>query len=131
MVFRILICGLLFIFKVVKHLLFFLNTFTSDSIIITWKNNLVKGGGNREREVELQVQRKHPECWCCFFLPIGNHSQISRVPVAIKVLDVNDNAPEFAAEYEAFLCENGKPGQVNISMLLMLNMFVYNCLVFN
>lgn len=42
------------------------------------------------------------------------------MPVAIKVLDVNDNAPEFASEYEAFLCENGKPGQVNISMLLML-----------
>ncbi|XP_058530750.1 cadherin-8 isoform X1 [Ochotona princeps] len=43
---------------------------------------------------------------------IRNHSQISRVPVAIKVLDVNDNAPEFASEYEAFLCENGKAGQV-------------------
>ncbi|MBZ3884648.1 Cadherin-8 [Sciurus carolinensis] len=43
---------------------------------------------------------------------VRNHSQISRVPVAIKVLDVNDNAPEFASEYEAFLCENGKPGQV-------------------
>nr|BAC31751.1 unnamed protein product [Mus musculus] len=43
---------------------------------------------------------------------IRNHSQISRVPVAIKVLDVNDNAPEFASEYEAFLCENGKPGRV-------------------
>ncbi|XP_074014052.1 cadherin-8 isoform X1 [Numenius arquata] len=42
----------------------------------------------------------------------GNHSQVSRVPVAIKVLDVNDNAPEFASEHEAFLCENGKPGQV-------------------
>ncbi|XP_050759759.1 cadherin-8 isoform X1 [Gymnogyps californianus] len=41
-----------------------------------------------------------------------NHSQVSRVPVAIKVLDVNDNAPEFASEREAFLCENGKPGQV-------------------
>uniref|UniRef100_A0A8B9M786 Cadherin 8 n=1 Tax=Accipiter nisus TaxID=211598 RepID=A0A8B9M786_9AVES len=41
-----------------------------------------------------------------------NHSQVSRVPVAIKVLDVNDNAPEFASEHEAFLCENGKPGQV-------------------
>ncbi|KAG8437619.1 hypothetical protein GDO86_008364 [Hymenochirus boettgeri] len=41
-----------------------------------------------------------------------NHSQISRVPVAIKVLDVNDNAPEFAMDYEAFLCENGKPGQI-------------------
>ncbi|XP_054055036.1 cadherin-8 isoform X4 [Rissa tridactyla] len=37
---------------------------------------------------------------------------LSRVPVAIKVLDVNDNAPEFASEHEAFLCENGKPGQV-------------------
>lgn len=36
------------------------------------------------------------------------------MPVAIKVLDVNDNAPEFASEHEAFLCENGKPGQVSI-----------------
>uniref|UniRef100_A0A671TCK1 Cadherin-8-like n=1 Tax=Sinocyclocheilus anshuiensis TaxID=1608454 RepID=A0A671TCK1_9TELE len=43
---------------------------------------------------------------------LGNHSQISRAIVAIKVLDINDNAPEFATEYEAFLCENGKPGQV-------------------
>ncbi|NXI50653.1 CADH8 protein, partial [Chloroceryle aenea] len=41
-----------------------------------------------------------------------NHSQVSRVPIAIKVLDVNDNAPEFASDHEAFLCENGKPGQV-------------------
>uniref|UniRef100_A0A8C5GFL6 Cadherin-8-like n=1 Tax=Gouania willdenowi TaxID=441366 RepID=A0A8C5GFL6_GOUWI len=32
--------------------------------------------------------------------------------VAIRVKDINDNAPEFATEYEAFLCENGKPGQV-------------------
>ncbi|XP_051485557.1 cadherin-8 isoform X1 [Apus apus] len=43
---------------------------------------------------------------------LWNHSQVSRVPVAIKVLDVNDNAPEFASEHEAFLCENGQPGQV-------------------
>uniref|UniRef100_A0A7N9B110 Cadherin 8 n=1 Tax=Mastacembelus armatus TaxID=205130 RepID=A0A7N9B110_9TELE len=41
-----------------------------------------------------------------------NHSQISRAIVAIRVMDINDNAPEFATEYEAFLCENGKPGQV-------------------
>lgn len=73
-----------------------------------------------KKNVELHVTMKYPQCWCYLFLPIGNHSQISRVPVAIKVLDVNDNAPEFASEYEAFLCENGKPGQVNISMLLML-----------
>ncbi|MGH0137327.1 UNVERIFIED_CONTAM: hypothetical protein FKN15_063926 [Acipenser sinensis] len=43
---------------------------------------------------------------------IRNYSQISRSSVTIKVLDINDNAPEFASEYEAFLCENGKPGQV-------------------
>ncbi|XP_031702484.1 cadherin-8 isoform X1 [Anarhichas minor] len=43
---------------------------------------------------------------------VRNHSQISRVIVAIRVMDINDNAPEFATEYEAFLCENGKPGQV-------------------
>ncbi|XP_054055034.1 cadherin-8 isoform X2 [Rissa tridactyla] len=42
----------------------------------------------------------------------SKYFQVSRVPVAIKVLDVNDNAPEFASEHEAFLCENGKPGQV-------------------
>ncbi|KAK3509924.1 hypothetical protein QTP70_023172 [Hemibagrus guttatus] len=43
---------------------------------------------------------------------VRNHSQISRAIVAIRVLDINDNAPEFPTEYEAFLCENGKPGQV-------------------
>uniref|UniRef100_A0A665W4A5 Cadherin domain-containing protein n=1 Tax=Echeneis naucrates TaxID=173247 RepID=A0A665W4A5_ECHNA len=39
-------------------------------------------------------------------------NQISRAIVAIRVMDINDNAPEFATENEAFLCENGKPGQV-------------------
>ncbi|KAJ8271390.1 hypothetical protein COCON_G00102490 [Conger conger] len=43
---------------------------------------------------------------------VKNHSQISRAIIAIRVLDINDNAPEFATEFEAFLCENGKPGQV-------------------
>ncbi|XP_075884541.1 cadherin-8 isoform X2 [Nelusetta ayraudi] len=43
---------------------------------------------------------------------VRNHSQISRAFVTIRVMDINDNAPEFATEYEAFLCENGKPGQV-------------------
>ncbi len=43
---------------------------------------------------------------------LGNHSQISRAIVAIRVMDINDNAPEFSTEYETYLCENGKPGQV-------------------
>lgn len=49
------------------------------------------------------------------FSSLGNPSQISRVPVAIKVLDVNDNAPELASGDQAYLCENGKSGKVSIS----------------
>lgn len=30
----------------------------------------------------------------------------------ITVMDINDNAPVFAIEYETFLCENVGPGQV-------------------
>ncbi|XP_030629396.1 cadherin-10a [Chanos chanos] len=43
---------------------------------------------------------------------INNPRQRSRVPVLIKVLDVNDNAPEFAMFYETFVCENVKAGQL-------------------
>lgn len=46
----------------------------------------------------------------CF--PLDNPRQRSRVPVLIKVLDVNDNAPEFAMFYETFVCENVRAGQV-------------------
>ncbi|KAL2085799.1 hypothetical protein ACEWY4_019119 [Coilia grayii] len=41
----------------------------------------------------------------------NNPNQISRVPVNIKVLDVNDNPPTFATLYETFVCENAKAGQ--------------------
>uniref|UniRef100_A0A8C7ZE24 Cadherin 6 n=1 Tax=Oryzias sinensis TaxID=183150 RepID=A0A8C7ZE24_9TELE len=40
-----------------------------------------------------------------------NPRLISRVPVYIRVLDVNDNAPTFATNYEAFVCENAKANQ--------------------
>ncbi|XP_066519879.1 cadherin-10 [Hoplias malabaricus] len=36
----------------------------------------------------------------------------TRVPVFIKVQDVNDNAPEFAMYYETFVCENAKAGEL-------------------
>lgn len=41
-----------------------------------------------------------------------NPRQISRVPLYIRVLDVNDNAPTFATNYETFVCENAKANQV-------------------
>lgn len=34
------------------------------------------------------------------------------MPVYIRVLDVNDNAPAFATNYETFVCENAKANQV-------------------
>ncbi|KAL7851664.1 hypothetical protein AOLI_G00220200 [Acnodon oligacanthus] len=37
--------------------------------------------------------------------------QTSRVPVYIRVLDVNDNAPTLAYLYDTFVCENSKSGQ--------------------
>lgn len=37
------------------------------------------------------------------------------MPVYIRVLDVNDNAPVFATNYETFVCENAKANQVGVS----------------
>lgn len=47
--------------------------------------------------------------WCI----ADNPKQSSRVPLYIKVLDVNDNAPEFAEFYETFVCEKAKADQVS------------------
>uniref|UniRef100_H3D3P6 Cadherin domain-containing protein n=1 Tax=Tetraodon nigroviridis TaxID=99883 RepID=H3D3P6_TETNG len=41
----------------------------------------------------------------------NNPQQVSRVPVYVRVLDVNDNAPAFATNYETFVCENAKANQ--------------------
>ncbi|XP_059547858.1 cadherin-9 isoform X4 [Myotis daubentonii] len=43
---------------------------------------------------------------------INNSKQSSHVPVFIRILDINDHAPEFAMYYETFVCENAKPGQL-------------------
>ncbi|XP_069469708.1 cadherin-6-like [Ambystoma mexicanum] len=43
---------------------------------------------------------------------ISNPKENSRVPVYIKVVDVNDNAPELAMFYETFVCERAKSGQM-------------------
>ncbi|XP_045066290.1 cadherin-6 [Coregonus clupeaformis] len=41
----------------------------------------------------------------------NNPRLMSRVPVYIRVLDINDNAPTFATYYETFVCENAKANQ--------------------
>ncbi|XP_026061756.1 cadherin-6-like [Carassius auratus] len=45
------------------------------------------------------------------FRHLDNPEQTSRVPVHIRVLDVNDNPPMLASFYETFVCENAKAGQ--------------------
>uniref|UniRef100_A0A8C5EPU5 Cadherin-7-like n=1 Tax=Gouania willdenowi TaxID=441366 RepID=A0A8C5EPU5_GOUWI len=41
-----------------------------------------------------------------------DRSQVGKAVVLISVMDVNDNAPTFATEYQTFVCENATPGQV-------------------
>ncbi|XP_041488162.1 cadherin-9 isoform X1 [Microtus oregoni] len=43
---------------------------------------------------------------------INNPKQSSQIPVFIRILDINDHAPEFAMYYETFVCENAKSGQL-------------------
>lgn len=57
-----------------------------------------------------------------FFLS-ENPSQIGRGYVAITILDINDNAPEFAMDYETTVCENSEPGQVWIYIQNSLMIF--------
>uniref|UniRef100_A0A7N5ZQH1 Cadherin-12 n=1 Tax=Anabas testudineus TaxID=64144 RepID=A0A7N5ZQH1_ANATE len=42
----------------------------------------------------------------------NNPRQSSHIPVYIHLLDINDNAPTFAAVYETFVCERTKAGQL-------------------
>ncbi|XP_009863127.1 PREDICTED: cadherin-18-like, partial [Apaloderma vittatum] len=43
---------------------------------------------------------------------IDNPGLVSYVPVGVRILDVNDNPPELAREYDVVVCENAKPSQV-------------------
>ncbi|XP_069740973.1 cadherin-22-like isoform X2 [Narcine bancroftii] len=41
-----------------------------------------------------------------------NHAQMSKASISVRILDVNDNAPELSMPFEAAICEDAKPGQL-------------------
>ncbi|XP_051886966.1 cadherin-22 isoform X2 [Pristis pectinata] len=41
-----------------------------------------------------------------------NHAQMSKASLSVRILDVNDNAPELSMPFEAAICEDAKPGQL-------------------
>lgn len=66
-------------------------------------------------------KRKFAECWEMNrgLSPLSSlpedPTQIGKGISLITVLDINDNAPVFAIDYETLLCENAMPGQVRLS----------------
>ncbi len=66
-------------------------------------------------------ERKFAEC-CDMSWGLSSLSSLPEDPTQIgkgisliTVLDINDNAPVFAIDYETLLCENAVPGQVRPS----------------
>uniref|UniRef100_A0A8C5EZ69 Cadherin-7-like n=1 Tax=Gouania willdenowi TaxID=441366 RepID=A0A8C5EZ69_GOUWI len=55
--------------------------------------------------LDCMVHIKYTICFFC-------QSHVGKAVVLISVMDVNDNAPTFATEYQTFVCENATPGQV-------------------
>ncbi|XP_048464138.1 cadherin-22-like [Rhincodon typus] len=41
-----------------------------------------------------------------------DHSQVSKASLGVRILDVNDNAPELSMPFEATICEDAKAGQL-------------------
>lgn len=54
-------------------------------------------------------------------------SQVGKGVALITVMDINDNAPVFAIEYETFLCESIGPGQVSWLLILHQKSFHIKC----
>ncbi|CAG5896140.1 unnamed protein product [Menidia menidia] len=52
-------------------------------------------------------------------------TQIGKGTALITVLDINDNAPAFAIDYETLLCENAMPGQ-HPPQEVLLHIFIFS-----
>lgn len=64
--------------------------------------------------------------YCLHSLFSDNRHQETKVPVAIRVLDVNDNAPKFAAPYEGFICESDQIKPLS-NQVMLLSLSLVKC----
>lgn len=48
-----------------------------------------------------------------------NPELVTHVQVGVRILDINDNPPELAREYDVVVCENAKPGQVTLTVIFL------------
>ncbi|XP_028986552.1 uncharacterized protein LOC114843888 isoform X2 [Betta splendens] len=62
--------------------------------------------------MELDREREHWHNITVIATQRDNHSQVSRVLVAVETLDLNDNAPELDRQYTTALCDSTSVGQV-------------------
>lgn len=67
-----------------------------------------------------------PKQICPFPFP-DNPKEMTRVAVFVRILDVNDNAPQFAVFYDTFVCENARPGQVSTHETSKLRKILMAC----
>lgn len=70
-----------------------------------------KNANKKDDDLQNNLQGSPLNCFIGLFY-VENPAQVGRGYVAITILDINDNAPEFAMEYETTVCENAQPGQV-------------------
>ncbi|CAB1452472.1 unnamed protein product [Pleuronectes platessa] len=71
----------------------------------------VISGGDARPNHHLALRRSH--------YAIKDPTQIGKGLTLITVMDINDNAPVFAIDYETLLCENAMPGQSSELLALL------------
>ncbi|XP_042524441.1 cadherin-10 isoform X3 [Dipodomys spectabilis] len=74
--------------------------------------NIHSGNGSLYTSKPLDREQSQWHNLTVIAAEINNPKETTRVAVFVRILDVNDNAPQFAVFYDTFVCENARPGQL-------------------
>ncbi|XP_042524439.1 cadherin-10 isoform X1 [Dipodomys spectabilis] len=83
--------------------------------------NIHSGNGSLYTSKPLDREQSQWHNLTVIAAEINNPKETTRVAVFVRILDVNDNAPQFAVFYDTFVCENARPGQVSIQEILTIS----------